>query len=300
MSRGSTVQAMPVRRPSMLLRWLRSERPGTIVALTPFFVFCLLFEFVPLVVLAVGSIGGLAEPTPKYLLKVFQHPIYAQSVANSLILATVSGLVGAIAGTAIGYAITTTRNQRIRDGATALANVTSASGGVGLAFAFIILLGVSGAITIALKSVGVDLYSQFSLYSMSGLIIVYCYFQIPLMIVLMLPAFTALRPEWREASKVLGGTNLDFWRRVAIPVLAPAIVSSFILLFASGLGAFATAVALVAQANLMTVQINVLRSGEVIFKPAQADAMAVVLLCFVASAVVIHAMVRRRTQPWLR
>ncbi len=273
---------------------------GTAIALTPFFGFCVLFELIPVLILLVGAIGGLDEPTPKYLLKVFQHPIYAQSVVNSLILATVSGIVGAVVGTAIGYAITASRHERIRNSASALANVSSASGGVGLAFAFIILLGASGAITIALRSVGIDLYSSFSLYSLPGLIIVYCYFQIPLMVVLMLPAFTALKPEWREANMSLGGGGRDFWRRIAIPVLAPAIVSSFILMFASGMGAYATAVALVAQANLMPVQISILRSGEVIFKPAQADAMATVLLCFVAAAVALHYLVRRRTQRWSR
>ncbi len=279
---------------------MRDGRLGTAVALTPFFAFCVLFELIPVLILLAGAVGGLAAPTPQYLLKVFQHPLYAQSVLNSLILATVSGIIGAVAGTAIGYAITASRYERVRHGASALANVSSASGGVGLAFAFIILLGASGAITAAFRLMGVDLYSFFSIYSLTGLIVVYCYFQIPLMVVLMLPAFAAIRPEWREASMSLGGSSRDFWRRVAIPVLTPAIVSSFILLFASGMGAYATAVALVAQANLMPVQISVLRSGEVIFKPAQADAMATVLLCFVAAAVVLYHLVRRWTQPWAR
>ena len=80
----------------------------------------------------------------------------------------------------------------------------------------------------------------------------------------MLPAYAAVKQEWREASMVLGGTSRDFWRRVGIPVLAPAIVSGFILMFASGMGAYATAAALVGQFNLMTLQIQRLRAGEVI------------------------------------
>ena len=44
-------------------------------------------------------------------------------------------------------------------------------------------------ITILLRQFGIDLMSFFSIYSVIGLIVVYLYFQVPLMIVLMLPAF---------------------------------------------------------------------------------------------------------------
>jgi putative spermidine/putrescine transport system permease protein len=120
------------------------------------------------------------------------------------------------------------------------------------------------------------------------------------MVVLMLPAFGALRREWREASISLGGSGMDFWRRVGIPVLLPAIVAGTVLMFAGGMGAFATALALMGgRANLMTVQISVLRQGEVIFNPSQADAMAAVLLVFVAVSVLAYNLIQRRAQRWL-
>lgn len=270
------------------------------VALAPFFVFCALFELVPVLILLGGALGGWQEPTLDYALKVFTHPIYRQGVINSFMLATASALVGTVIGTAVGYVITATRHERVRHGATALASLTSSSGGVSLAFAFITVLGATGAITIALRLVGIDLYSVFSLYTMTGLIVVYSYFQIPLMVVLMLPAYAAVKREWREASMVLGGTARDFWRHVGIPVLAPAIISGFILMFASGMGAYATAAALVGQFNLMPLQIQRLRAGEVMFDPAQADAMASLLLLFVAVAVLLNQVVGRRARRWAR
>lgn len=65
--------------------------------------------------------------------------------------------MGTITGTAVGYAITTTRHERVRHTSTALASLTSSAGGVSLAFAFITILGATGAITIALRLIGVDL-----------------------------------------------------------------------------------------------------------------------------------------------
>ena len=277
---------------------MRGERVAVALALTPFFLFCGLFELVPVLILLGGAVGGWQEPTLDYLLKVFTHPIYRQGVVNSVILSAASALVGTTVGTVVGYAISATHHERVRHTSTALASLTSASGGVALAFAFITVLGATGAITTALRLVGIDLYSSFSLYSMTGLIVVYSYFQIPLMVVLMLPAYSAVKQEWREASMVLGGTSRDFWRRVGIPVLAPAIVSGFILMFASAMGAYATAAALVGQFNLMTLQIQRLRAGEVMFDPAQADAMASTLLLCVAAAVLLNVLVSRRSRRW--
>jgi putative spermidine/putrescine transport system permease protein len=274
---------------------------GVGFALAPFVVFIVLFEAIPIVVLLLGSIGWLDHPTLKYLAAVFGNPVYRKSVTNTLLVSAISGVIGAIVGTAIGYALTATRHDRIRGALVALANVTANSGGITLAFSFITVIGVTGGLTIALKVIGIDLYSFFTLYSFTGLIVVYIYFQVPLMIVLTLPAFAALRLEWREASTSLGGTTADFWRRVGIPILAPAIIAGAVLLFASGMGAFATALALMGgQANVMTTQVSVLRQGEVIFDPSQADALATVLLIFVAVAVVAYHLIQGRTLRWLK
>jgi putative spermidine/putrescine transport system permease protein len=272
-----------------------------LLALAPFVLFFLLFEAIPVVVLLAGSVGGVEELSLRYLATVFTHPVYRQAVINSIVVAGVSALIGAAVGTAVGYALSATRHQRLRGSLLALANVTSNAGGITLAFAFITVIGVAGGLTVALRLVGIDLYSVFSLYSITGLIVVYVYFQVPLMVILMLPSFVAVRREWHEASASLGGTAADFWRRIGIPVLMPAITAGTVLMFASGLGAFATALALMGgQANLMTVQISVLRQGEVVFNPAQADAMATVLLAMVALSVLLYNLVNRRTQRWSR
>jgi putative spermidine/putrescine transport system permease protein len=81
--------------------------------------------------------------------------------------------------------------------------MTSNFAGVPLAFAFIILLGFNGSITM-LKQAGI--IQDFNLYSKTGLIILYTYFQIPLGVLLLYPAFDALREDWRESAALLGPT----------------------------------------------------------------------------------------------
>ena len=277
------------------------NRIGLLLAFAPFLIFCAMFELVPVVALLLGSVGGLDTLSLEWIAKVFTNPTFQKSIWNSLLLSITSSLLGAVIGTAIGYAITRTRHARIRRSLIALSSISSNAGGISLGFAFITILGAAGMITILLRTFGIDLISFFSIYSVVGLIVVYLYFQVPLMIVLMLPAFAGLRRDWSEASDSLGGSGRDFWRRIGIPVLMPSIVAGTVLLFVSSMGAYATAQALIgSRINLMTIQISILRRGEILYQPAQADAMATVLLLIVALSVLAYHLIQRRAQRWIQ
>src|SRR3954463_8878268 len=277
------------------------SRIGLGLAFGPFLIFCVMFELIPTLALILGSVGGVEHHSLEWIAKVFTNPTFQRSIWNSLLLAVTSSLLGAVFGTAIGYAMMRTRHDRVRRGLVALASLSSNAGGISLGFAFITILGSAGMITILLKQLGVDLLSFFSIYSVIGLIVVYLYFQVPLMIVLMLPAFAGLRADWAEASASLGGSTRDFWRKVGVPVLMPSIVAGTVLLFISAMGAYATAQALIgSRINLMTIQISILRRGEILYQPAQADAMATVLLVMVALSVLAYHLIQRRSQRWVK
>ena len=61
------------------------------------------------------------------------------------------------------------------------------------------------------------------LYRLPGLVLVYTYFQIPLMVIVFLPALDGLRPQWREAAVSLGGATWQYWRQVAVPLLRAGV-----------------------------------------------------------------------------
>ena len=85
------------------------------------------------------------------------------------------------------------------------------------------------------------------------------------MILLTLPALSALRPEWREAATNLGASNFTFWRRVGLPILLPSLIAATMLLFANSFGAFATAYALAQGGiNIVPILINFVVNGNVI------------------------------------
>jgi putative spermidine/putrescine transport system permease protein len=248
-------------------------------------VFGLAFEMLPVLTLVRSSFTAGGGWTLANFGRAFT-PVMVASFRNSLQLSATTALLGVLGGTVVGYAIVTARSRLMRETLTALADVTANFGGAPLAFAFIITLGSTGVVTLLLKAVGVSLYPGFRIYSVSGLTIAYIYFQLPLMILLIVPALLGLRPEWREAAVNLGATRAQYWGRVALPILAPSLLGSFLLLFANAFGAYATAWTLTGpDVNLVTVQIAALVRGEVQLDPALADALALVSLGVMAVCV---------------
>src|SRR5687768_5679612 len=93
----------------------------------------------------------------------------------------------------------------LRTAITTFSGVAANFAGIPLAFAFIATLGTIGIVTSFLQNVfGFNLYdwtppgsdTTFSLFSKTGIEIVYLYFQIPLMILVIAPAIDGLRREW--------------------------------------------------------------------------------------------------------
>jgi putative spermidine/putrescine transport system permease protein len=274
----------------------RRRRRTAWLLLAPFFVFGLAFEILPVLTLVRSSFTVDGGWTLANFGRAFT-PMMVASFRNSLQLAATTAFLGVVGGTVVAYAIVTARSRFVRDVLTALADVTANFGGAPLAFAFIITLGSTGVVTLLLKAVGVSLYPNFRIYSVSGLTIAYVYFQLPLMILLIVPALLGLRPEWREAAVNLGATRAQYWLRVALPILAPSLVGSFLLLFANAFGAYATAWTLTGpDVNLVTVQIAALARGEVQFDPALADALALVSVGVMAVCVVGYRWLA--TRPW--
>jgi len=255
------------------------------LALAPILLFSIFFQVVPVMTVLKSSLFTKTGFTIDYYAKAFT-PIILNSFNNSLKLSFATAFIGVVSGSFVAMAIISTPNKIIRNGLTALADVTTNFGGAPLAFAFIITLGSTGVITLILKAIGVNLYPQFRIYSIAGLTIAYLYFQLPLMILLIIPSFLGLKSEWWEAAINLGANNYQFWWFVGLPIITPALLSCFLLLFANAFGAYATAWTLTGpDVNLVTVQIASLIRGEVQLQPELADALAVVSLLIMSVCV---------------
>ena len=269
------------------------------LGLLPFFVFGLAFELLPILTVVRSSLTNKGILTFEFYRQAMD-PLFLRSFANSIKLSATTAGLGVVFGTLVAYAIITTKNKFLQNALTALSDVTTNFGGAPLAFAFIVILGSTGVITLLLKEVGINLYPDFRIYSISGLTIAYLYFQLPLMILLIIPSLHGLKREWREAALNLGASTFRYWLEIALPILFPALMSGFLLLFANSFGAYATAWTLTgSDVDLITIRIAALIRGEVQLAPELADALSMISLLIMSACVAGYlwlSNLSRRTQ----
>ncbi len=268
----------------------------------PFLAFCLVFEIIPVFILLFGSFSDKSGVFTFANYEKISAPIYIRSFWNSIQISAITAVLGAILGLVIGYAIFRIRSPRVREALIALSDVTTNFAGAPLAFAFIVILGSSGVVTLAFeKYFALELYPTFSIYSYSGLILAYLYFQLPLMILLIIPAFTGLRREWEESAHNLGATTLQYWRRIGLPILMPSLIAGIVLLFANAFGAYATAWTLGgSNITLVTIQIAFNITGEVLHDPGAGDAMAIVSLLIMSACIAIYQIANSKARRWVK
>src|SRR5688572_26208568 len=285
-----------------------AKRPSRInlgywLGVLPFFVFSALFLIAPTLILGYRSLegpdGGLTLENYRQLASDTVLSAYGMSIRISFTTAILGGLIGFL----IAWAVSIGGLPRpFRSIASTFSGVASNFAGVPLAAAYIFTLGRVGVITAMFEFFGIDLYrSGFSLYSFAGLTLVYLYFQIPLMVLVILPALDGLKREWREAAENLGATPAQYWRDVVLPVLIPSIMGTMILLFGNAFGAHATAYALTGGLfNLATLLIGQQISGDVLHNPGLGYAVAMGMVIIMALSIVIYSILQRRSERWLR
>ena len=272
------------------------------LGLAPFLLFCLLFELLPALVIIQSSFSDdKGTPTLNNYQRMLSQPGTIQAFQTSISLSLVTALIGAIFGFLAAYGIYNLRISWLRNFLIGFSSIAANFSGIPLAFAFISTLGVTGFVTVLLHTwFHLNLYDLgFSLYKFWGLALAYIYFQIPLMILVTIPALNALRPEWREAATNLGASTFIYWRKVALPVLMPSLVAGAMLLFANSFGAFATAYALAqGSINLVTILVSFAVAGDVSMDLGLGNALAGGMIVVLLIAVTLYTTMLRRANTW--
>jgi putative spermidine/putrescine transport system permease protein len=285
-------------------RGRRLARGRSLLGAVPFFAFVTVFLAIPTLVVAIGAFSSDAGGPTLANLAALRSRYILDAFGRSILLSAVTAIIGAVFGALLAYALVTAREGGLlRRVVTAASGVLAQFGGVTLAFAFIATIGLSGFVTVFLRDhLGIDIYSHgVWLFELPGLVLVYTYFQIPLMVIVFLPALDGIRPQWREATESLGGSTWQYWRRVAMPLLAPAFLGSTLLLFANAFSAYATAAALVSQGSpIVPLQIRGALTSEVVLGQQNlGKAMALGMVVVVAVVMSLYALLQRRTARWL-
>jgi putative spermidine/putrescine transport system permease protein len=263
------------------------------VGTLPFFCYVGVFLLYPTGILIVDAFKNPSGSWNFGSLSTLYSPAVRDYFIGSFKLCVLSAVAGAVFGALVAYAVASGRPDGVvRRLSVAVSGVLAQFGGVTLAFAFQALIGPAGLLFHA------GWYYSFPW----GITLIYTYFQIPLMVLVFLPAIDGLKVQWREASESLGSSTWQFWRHIGGPLLAPAFFGSLLLLFANALSAFATIQAWENQiAYTVPQQISTALSSEVgLANVNAADVLAFGMIIMVAIVMTGYALLQRRATRWLR
>ncbi len=277
------------------VRQLTALLRAEVLLLLPFVVFLGLFEVYPLVNMGIRSLFDQDGAfTIQNYVNVFTKPQFRTAIRNSLLFASAASLVGGIGGTFVA-ALAVRLPPRWRNFLLSLYALPMTLSGLVVAFAFIVLLGRNGVLNLIVRRIfALPPTVYFNLYDWPGIVMVYAFFQIPLMTLSMAAVFENLDPSLIEAARNLGARPWQVWRYVVIPVLLPGFLAGMSIQFAGMMGAFGTVLALVGMAkNLLSLQIYS-HASESTYNLPQAGALSIVLIAITATALALLSWGARR------
>jgi putative spermidine/putrescine transport system permease protein len=263
------------------------------VGTVPFLAYVAIFLLLPTGIVVVDSLKNPAGAWAFSNITELGNPLVRGYFIGSFKLCLLSSVSGAVLGAILAYAIASGNPDGVvRRLYLAGSGVLAQFGGITLAFAFLVLIGPVGLLFHA------SWYYNFPW----GIGLIYTYFQVPLMVLVFLPAIDGVRVQWREASENLGASAWQYWRYVGGPLLMPAFLGGALLLFANALSAFATIQAWESQiAYIVPQQIATALSSEVGLSNVNvADLLALGMVVMVAIVMTGYALLQRRAARWLR
>jgi putative spermidine/putrescine transport system permease protein len=238
---------------------------------------------------------GCLQAGPCVWHELWEDRYYSDAILRTVWLSSASTALGLLLG--LGAALHLLAHPRWDKAVSVLAGLGANFSGVPLALALTLLLGSQGVLTLLGREAG--LLANWDLNGDAGLLLAFTCFQVPLALLLLLPALRLLDPAMAEAAASLGASPARYWRRVGLPLLAPSLVEAGSLLFANAAAAFATPFALAGAASpVLAVRVASAVSGDIFAEPELASAlsllMALLLLTVIVGGRLLAGWMRRR------
>lgn len=224
-----------------------------------------------------------------------------EAILTSIELGFASATVSLLIGAPIAWLISRMFASR-RAFWLGLLNVAANFGGIGLAFAYLATLGTVGMVTLALQAVGLPFVPPRS-SSFIALLLAYEYTNVPLFVLLTIPAMGILSEDWWEAAQAASATRWQFWRMIGLPVLTPFLAGGWILIFTWSIGIYGIAYGLAGQSGgtavrLITLQIGNALQSDILAGAGRAGVLSVVLMAIAIVSLMTYRWLLRRGLRW--
>lgn len=220
------------------------------LCLLPLLLFAAAFFVLPMARLVL--VAGQGPDGAREYLTILTNPRHLRTLLATLVLSAGVTAATLALGTvaALFLARTTFIGRRLL---VSLLTLPLAFPGVVVGFMIILLAGRQGLVGNVSQALGLG--RVVFAYSMAGLFAGYLYFSLPRVLVTLLAAAQKLDRELEEAARSLGAGRMAVLRDVTLPGLAPALLASGAVAFATAMGAFGTAFTLATQVDVLAMTI---------------------------------------------
>jgi iron(III) transport system permease protein len=163
--------------------------------------------------------------------RVLTNPAIWRVIGNTIIFMIGSTIIGTLVG--IVFAVLLTRTdvpgRRVFNALITIPYYVSA---LILAFAWRVMYGPQGFITVAVRSLGLPTWN---LYSMGGMIFVSALYFMPLTYLYCSSSLRLADPQLENAARISGARPIQTLMRITIPLIRPAMLYSLLLTLVSGI-----------------------------------------------------------------
>jgi iron(III) transport system permease protein len=275
-------KALPARAPGKVITGLvRRYREFVLISRDPVLfmsllfcgIFLLIFVFYPLTkAITNGFFSKEGAFDLKYFARYFEPaagPVMRQILWNTLLMGTLSSLIGTLLGFIYAFAVVRCRIPGKR-WVHLIAMVPTVSPPFAIALSTILLFGRNGLIT--KKLLGLD----YNIYGMQGLVFVQVITFFTVSYLILRAMLERLNPALEEAAESLGASRLHIFRTVILPLLVPGLAGSVLLLFVESLADLGNPTFIAGNMTVLSTQIYLAVIGEYDYQ--KASALALVLL----------------------
>ena len=247
----------------------------------------------PLLIIVVRSVV-LFEPggwvlTVQHFARVLGSSIYWVALANTIVISLGATMLASAFGVPLGwlYARADLPGRGVLEQLSQLPIFIPPFVG---AVAWI-LLGAPriGFLNAALRSV--DLPEVFDVYTHSGMAWVIGLYLAPYVMMIVAGALRSMDPSLEEAGRVGGLSSFETVRKITLPLVAPAILSSAVLAFSIAIGLFGTPVVLGWSRQILVLTSRIWVASQAV--PSDYGVMAVLAVYLMALSTIAMAIQRR-------
>ena len=192
-----------------------------------------IFLYAPMVVMMVFSFNGTESTyifegfSLQWYEKLFQDKVTMDALKNTVVLAVVSAAIATVLGTMAAVGINTMRNKYIKSSVMTVTNIPMMNPEIVTGISMMLLFVFAGA-----------LFNKKDVLGFGTILIAHVTFQLPYVILSILPKLRQTDNRIYEAAQDLGCHPVKAFFKVVFPAILPGIISGAIMAFTLSLDDF--------------------------------------------------------------